>query len=172
MQRRQYVYSSSSSKGDTIRMQSNILYSAAKTHPVSCVQTTGARSAAGYLHTQSHPAPEFPPLSDSTRLQKRKAGGSHMSHLSTLPAFTHTVWLSPGTSVEYREVLSPSFCPGCTVTPGGHSSGAINACSGDSGTVGVSISSMCVHTYTYPHRKVATGPDGDRVLFPGLRRLI
>lgn len=102
-----------------------------------------------------------PPLSYSSRLQKLKAGvgESHMSHLSTLPAclHSHSVTLTEDMcglqgGLHPQVVAQAALCHSK-----GHSSGAIR------GHGSVSLQNMHVHTHVHTQRRMATGPDGDRV---------
>lgn len=112
----------------------------------------------------------LPPLSYSSRLQKLKArvGESHMSHLSTLPAclHLHSVTLTED-MCGLQGGLHPQVVDQAALCHSrGHSSGAIR------GQGSVSLQNVHVHTHIHTQRRMATGPDGDRVLFPGLKRLI
>lgn len=129
---------------------------------------TCIRAVAGHLHRLRAVPPRASPTLLKFQAPEAKSRGVS-GEPSSLPALTHTAWLSLGTLyVEYKEV----FMPKVQCHSRGHCSPAFNACSGASGTMGVSISSMCVHTNMYTQRRMATGPEGDRLLFLDLKRLI
>lgn len=121
MQRRLCIYSFSSSKGDTIRTQSNILYLPPK--PTQSAVSENHR----HMHTrcrvparnQSPSCPSVSALSYSSRLQKVTAGGSHMRHLSTLSKPCLPSLTQCGSLWECREVFIPNLLSRLhPVTPG------------------------------------------------------